>query len=177
MAPTRTRGGRRRGPLTRARALERAVAIADREGIAKLSMRRLARDLGVEAMSLYHHVRDKEDILDGMVDLVFAEVELPAGGTEWRTEMRGRATSLRAALVRHPWAVGLMDSRRSPGPATLRHHDAVLAQDRFATSGGATLWLGLAFVIVVVYAPSGLGGLLTRGIARLRGRRQREVAA
>ncbi len=116
----------RRAALDRDRALAAAVTLADAEGIDKLSMRRLARSLDVEAMSLYHHVRNKEDILDGMVDLVFAEIELPAEGGDWVDEMRLRAGSARAALTRHPWAIGLMDSRRSPGPATLRHHDAVI---------------------------------------------------
>jgi AcrR family transcriptional regulator len=89
-------------------------------------MRKLAQSLGVEAMSLYHHVANKTDILDGMVDLVFAEVELPSFDIEWVAAMSNRATSLRAALQRHPWAVTLMDSRTSPGPFTLRHHDAVI---------------------------------------------------
>lgn len=116
----------RREPLDRDRALRAAVELADAEGIEKVSMRRLARGLGVEAMSLYHHVRNKDDILDGMVDAVFAEVELPVEGGDWPAQMRRRADSVRAALLRHPWAIGLMDSRRSPGPATLRHHDAVI---------------------------------------------------
>jgi AcrR family transcriptional regulator len=115
-----------REPLSRERALSTALALADKEGIASLSMRKLALEFGVEAMSLYHHVANKEDILDGMVDLVFAEVELPAYGDEWKPAMRDRARSARAALSRHPWAISIMDSRTSPGPATLRHHDAVI---------------------------------------------------
>ncbi len=91
-----------------------------------MTMRNLAQALGVEAMSLYHHVANKDDILDGMVDLVFAEIELPSGDVDWPTAMRRRARSLRAVFVRHPWAIGLMESRRAPGPATLRHHDAVI---------------------------------------------------
>jgi len=89
-------------------------------------MRRLGEAVGVEAMSLYNHVANKDDLLDGMVDLVFAEIDLPTGRAGWKTAMRRRAVSARAALLRHPWAVGLLDSRSSPGPATLRHHDAVL---------------------------------------------------
>lgn len=89
-------------------------------------MRRLADELGVEAMSLYHHVPNKDAILDGMVDLVFAEIELPSAAMEWRTAMRRRAASVRAVLLRHPWALRLMESRSTPGPATLAHHDAVL---------------------------------------------------
>ncbi|WP_372789530.1 TetR/AcrR family transcriptional regulator C-terminal domain-containing protein [Paraconexibacter sp.] len=121
-----------RDPLSRERALAAAVALADAEGIAALSMRRLARELGVEAMSLYHHVANKSDILDGMVDAVFGEVELPPEGAAWRDAMRRRAASMRTVLARHPWAIGLMDSRTSPGPATLRHHDAVIGCCRTA---------------------------------------------
>jgi AcrR family transcriptional regulator len=119
-------------PLSRQRALSTAVALADAEGLGSLSMRKLAQEVGVEAMSLYHHVANKEDILDGMVDLVFAEIELPSDGTEWKTAMRQRAESARAALTRHPWAISIMDSRSSPGPATLRHHDAVIGSCRNA---------------------------------------------
>jgi AcrR family transcriptional regulator len=90
-------------------------------------MRAVARELGVEAMSLYHHVAHKEALLDGMVDVVFTEFHLPEVGGDWQSEMRRRSTTGREALLRHAWAVGLMDSRTSPGPATLRHHDAVLA--------------------------------------------------
>ena len=81
-------------------------------------------------MALYRHVANKDDLLDGMIDLVFAEIELPAPDLDWRAWMRQRAISVRAALVRHPWAIGLMESRRRPGPATLRHHDAVIGRLR-----------------------------------------------
>jgi len=121
-----------RVPLSRQRALATAVALADADGLGSLSMRRLAQELGVEAMSLYHHVANKEDILDGMVEMVFAEIELPSDGTEWKTAMRQRAESARAALTRHPWAISIMESRSSPGPATLRHHDAVIGSCRRA---------------------------------------------
>jgi AcrR family transcriptional regulator len=114
-----------RAPLTRDRVLSAAVALADRDGVGSLSMRRLARELGVEAMSLYHHVPGKQALLDGMVDLVFGEIELPSGD-DWRAAMRRRAVSARQVLSRHPWAIALMESRRTPGPANLRHHDAVL---------------------------------------------------
>ncbi len=116
-----------RAPLSRERALAKAIELADADGLASLSMRKLAQELGVEAMSLYHHVANKEDILDGMVDLVFAEIELPAEGAPWRSAMRDRAHSARAALGRHSWAISIMDSRKNPGPATLRHHNAVIA--------------------------------------------------
>lgn len=90
-------------------------------------MRKVAQHLGVEAMSLYHHVPNKDAILDGVVDAVFAAIELPDPGTgDWREAIRARASSARSVLSRHSWALGLMDSRRNPGPATLRHHDAVL---------------------------------------------------
>jgi AcrR family transcriptional regulator len=115
-----------RPPLTRERVLQAAVALADREGAGSLRMRRLARELGVEAMSLYHHVPGKQALLDGMVDLVFGEIELPAADGDWKAAMRKRAVSARDALARHPWAISLMESRRTPGPANLRHHDAVL---------------------------------------------------
>ena len=115
-----------RTPLTRQRVLRAAVALADRGGVGALSMRKLAQELGVEAMSLYHHVANKDDILDGIVDVVFGEIELPAGEAGWEAAMRRRSVSAREALRRHPWATGLMESRRTPGPANIRHHDAVL---------------------------------------------------
>ncbi len=116
----------RRAQLTRQRALDAAIALADAGGIDALTMRKLAQTLDVEAMSLYHHVANKDDILDGMVDLVFAEIDLPVADIDWATAMLQRARSLRATLVRHPWAIGIMESRSAPGPATLRHHDAVI---------------------------------------------------
>ena len=115
-----------RTPLTRQRVLAAAVALADRGGVGALSMRKLAQELGVEAMSLYHHVANKDDILDGIVDVVFGEIELPTGEAGWEAAMRRRSVSAREALRRHPWATGLMESRRTPGPANIRHHDAVL---------------------------------------------------
>jgi AcrR family transcriptional regulator len=116
----------RRAPLTRERVLAAAIDLADRDGIASLSMRKLAQELGVEAMSLYHHVASKDAILDGLIDLVFGEIDLPMGEADWKAAMRRRAISAREVLRRHPWATGLMESRSTPGPATLRHHDAVL---------------------------------------------------
>jgi len=122
----------RRVPLNKERVLRAAVAFADKKGIESLSMRKLGEALGVEAMSLYNHVANKDELLDGMVDLVFGEIELPSGGAGWKTAMRRRAISAREALSRHRWAIGLMESRTSPGPATLRHHDAVLGSLRGA---------------------------------------------
>jgi AcrR family transcriptional regulator len=93
-------------------------------------MRKLGQELGVEAMALYHHFANKEDLVDGMVDLVFVEIAPPSSTGDWRTAMRRRATAVRDALLRHRWAVGLMESRRRPGPANLRHHDAVIGSLR-----------------------------------------------
>lgn len=117
---------RARAPLSKERVLLEAVALADESGIGMLTMRRLADRLHVEPMSLYYHVASKDEILDGMVDIVFREVELPSGDVDWILAMRARAASARDALRRHPWAIGRMESRANPGPATLRHHDAVI---------------------------------------------------
>ena len=115
-----------RAPLSRERVLAEAAALADESGIAALTMRRLADRLQVEPMSLYYHVANKDEILDGMVDIVFSEIALPSPDDGWKTAMRDRAASARVALRRHPWAIGRMESRPTPGPATLRHHDAVI---------------------------------------------------
>jgi AcrR family transcriptional regulator len=121
-----TRKAATRNPLSRDRVLRAGVAFADEHGIASLSMRKLGEALGVEAMSLYNHVANKGELLDGMVDLVFGEIDLPATTADWKTAMRQRAISAREVLARHRWAIGLMESRATPGPATLRHHDAVI---------------------------------------------------
>ena len=113
-------------PLSKERVLHAAVALAARDGIESLTMRKLADELGAGAMSLYHYVPNKVELLDGMVDIVFSEIELPSPDDDWRTAMRRRAISTREALNRHRWAVGLMESRTTPGPASLRLHNAVL---------------------------------------------------
>jgi AcrR family transcriptional regulator len=113
-------------PLSRERILAAAIAFADANGIESLTMRKLGEAVGVEAMSLYNHVANKSDLLDGMIDIVFCEVGLPSGHDDWKTAMRQRAISVRAVLSRHRWAVGLMESRSTPGAVTLRHHDAVI---------------------------------------------------
>jgi AcrR family transcriptional regulator len=113
-------------PLTRSDVLRAAVDLADSAGLRAVTMRRLGEVLGIEAMSLYHHVEGKADLLDGMVDAVFGELDTPVAGAPWRTAMRDRAIEVRGALRRHRWAIGLLESRTAPGPATLRHHDAVL---------------------------------------------------
>jgi AcrR family transcriptional regulator len=115
-----------RTPLTRERVLRAAIDLADRGGFGALSMRKVAQGLGVEAMSLYNHVANKDDILDGIVDVVFGEIGLPPTGVGWKVSMRQRAVSAREVLSRHPWAIGLMESRSKPGRATLQHHDAVI---------------------------------------------------
>jgi AcrR family transcriptional regulator len=130
------RGRGSRAGLSREQVLSAAVGYADREGIASLSMRRLGEELGVEAMSLYTYVTGKDDLLDGMVDAVFAEIELPSPRTRWRNAVRRRTVSARAVLRQHPWATPLMNSRSTPGAHTLRHLDAVLGYFR---RGGFTV--------------------------------------
>ena len=125
--PTQTKPSTEpRVPLSKERVLHAAVALADEGGIDSLTMRKLAQSLGVEAMSLYYHVDNKDDILDGMVDVVFDEIVLPPHGDGWKTAMRERAISTRKVLSRHPWATSMMQSRPNPGPALLRHHDWVI---------------------------------------------------
>jgi AcrR family transcriptional regulator len=132
MATQTGRRAGRRARLSRERVLRAAMAVADEGGLEALTMRTIGQRLGVEAMSLYRHVRDKEDTLDGIVDLVFGEIDLPPTGADWKTAMRQRAVSAREALSRHSWAIGLMESRARPGPANMRHHDAVLGTLREA---------------------------------------------
>lgn len=105
--------------------LQAAVALADEAGLDGFSMRGLAQELGVVPMALYKHVANKDDLLDGMVDIVFGEMDPPSAGEDWRSALRRRALSARATLKRHSWAIGLMESRR-PGPANLRHHNATM---------------------------------------------------
>ena len=118
--------------LSRRRVLETAISRADEGGLDALTMRTLAEELGVVPAALYRHVASKDDLIDAMVDVVFTEIRLPAGGSDWATSMRRRAISVLDALTRHRWAIGLMESRRHPGPANLRHHDAVLGKLRSA---------------------------------------------
>ena len=115
-----------RSPLSRERVLETAVTFADRHGLESLSMRKLADELSVAAMSLYYYVPNKVELIDGMIDIVFSEIELPSPEDEWKTAMRKRAVSTREALARHPWAIGEMEGRSTHGPSNLRLHDAVL---------------------------------------------------
>ncbi|MFC4858169.1 TetR/AcrR family transcriptional regulator [Actinophytocola glycyrrhizae] len=139
----------KRAPLSRERVITAAMALADEKGEAGVTMRAVAARLGVEAMSLYNHVAGREDMLDDMVDAVFGEIDLPAPAADWKAAMRDRAASARQALRRHSWAVGLMDSRSSPGPATLRHHDAVLGTLR---AGGFSVAMAAhAFSVIDSY--------------------------
>jgi AcrR family transcriptional regulator len=115
-----------RAHLSRERVLETAVAFADRHGLEALSMRKLGEELGASAMSAYYYFPNKEQLLDGMVDVVFSEIEPPSLELDWKTAMRRRAVSTRDALNRHRWAVGHMEGRTEHGPANLRLHDAVL---------------------------------------------------
>jgi AcrR family transcriptional regulator len=108
------------------------MAIADAKGNSALTMRSLAKELGVKPMAIYHHVANKDAILDGIIDMVFAEIDLPPDDTDWKTAMRQRAVSARSVLARHSWAIPLMESRTNPGPETLRHHDAVVGTMRRA---------------------------------------------
>ncbi|TAJ99341.1 MAG: TetR/AcrR family transcriptional regulator [Chloroflexota bacterium] len=118
--------------LSRRRVLETAISRADQGGLEALTMRTLAEELGVVPAAIYRHIANKDDLIDAMIDVVFAEIRLPSGGADWATSMRRRATSFLEALTRHRWAIGLMESRGNPGPANLRHHDAVLGKLRSA---------------------------------------------
>jgi AcrR family transcriptional regulator len=132
MADTGSVGRQIRPRLSKDRVLRSAVVVADTGGLGALTIRSLAQELGVKPMSVYYHVANKDEILDGLVDIVFSEIELPSIGGDWRSEMRRRAHSARSVLGRHRWAIGLLESRPTPGPATLRHHDVVLGTLRAA---------------------------------------------
>jgi AcrR family transcriptional regulator len=115
-----------RTPLSRDRIAIAAASVADRAGVAAVSMRTVAKELGVEAMSLYHHVPNKESLLDDLANWVFESIELPTVGDDWREALTNRARSARTVLTAHPWALGMMESRPNPGPALLQHHDRLL---------------------------------------------------
>ncbi len=117
----------RRPRVSREQVLDAALELADEGGLASVTMASVGARLGVEAMSLYRHIGNKEEMLDGLVDRVFAEIDVPADARDWRDALRRRAVSAQAALRRHPWAIGLMESRSQPGPQTLGHHDAMVA--------------------------------------------------
>lgn len=115
-----------RTPLTRDRIVEAAMGLADEVGLEVLSMRKLGDRLGVEAMSLYNHVQNKDDLLDGMNDAFSASIEIPAPGDEWRAAMRRRANSAREQFRLHPWALSLVDTRANAGYPTIRYHNAII---------------------------------------------------
>ena len=121
-----------RPALNKARALQAAVALADRDGLGALTMRRLGAELGFEAMALYKHIADKEELLNGMVELVISEIEIPDEGADWKEAMRRRATSARKVLTRHSWAIGLLESGASTGPSTFRYLNAIIGNLRSA---------------------------------------------
>jgi AcrR family transcriptional regulator len=126
-----------------------AIAVADEVGVDSLTMRRLGRHLGVEAMSIYKHVADKDEILNGIVDVVIGEIDLPAADANWRAAMRERATSARRVLVSHPWAVGMMESRATLGPASLTYVDAVIGSLR--AGGFSNAMAAHAFLLLDSY--------------------------
>src|SRR5437763_4833618 len=111
--------------LSTPRVLQAAVVLADQTGLEAFSMRGLAQELGVVPMALYKHVANKDELLDGIVDIVFSEIHAPSADEDWQSALRRRAISAREALQRHRWAIGLMESRH-PGPANLRVHNAVM---------------------------------------------------
>lgn len=131
MAGRAQSGARSRRRLSREVVLRAAIASADAGGLEELTMRTLAETLEVVPMALYRHVADRDDLIDAMVDEVFAEIGVPSGSGDWMSAMRRRAFAVREALSRHRWAVGLMESR-TPGPANLRHHDAMIGRLRAA---------------------------------------------
>ena len=115
-----------REPLSRERILATAVAIADEGGADSISMRRIAQELGVVPMALYKHVANKDELLDGMLDLVVAEIDPPLDGADWKTTMRERILSARRAMLRHPWASKVLESRREPTPAVIAYIDSMM---------------------------------------------------
>jgi AcrR family transcriptional regulator len=132
--------------LTAERVIEGAVGLADRIGTDAMTIRKIADEIDVKPMTIYHHVANKDAIIDGMVDYVFTEIDQPPTDTDWRSAMLVRCHSMRQVLAEHPWAAPLMESRRSPGPATLAHHDAVLGC--FRSAGFSMVLTGHAYAIV-----------------------------
>jgi AcrR family transcriptional regulator len=126
-------------PLSRQRVLGAAIDLADRDGLESVSMRKLAQGLGVDPMSLYNHVRDKDDLLDGIADAIVAEIDMPAAGDDWQATLRATILSARATMLRHPWAARVVESRIQPGPATLRYMEAIFGT---LLDGGFSIELG-----------------------------------
>ena len=136
----------RRAPLSRERVLRAAIRLADDSGIDALTMRRLGQELGVEAMSLYNHVANKDDLLDGIVDLVLGDIDVPPTGTDWKQAMRQRAISAHEVLLAHPWAAVQIMSRYNIGPGMTRYLDATFGRLReggFSVEGALDAWNAL----------------------------------
>jgi AcrR family transcriptional regulator len=131
-------GAKAREALTRERILRAAVELADREGIESLSMRKLAEDLDVVPMALYRHVANKDEMLDGMVDMVVGEIDPPETGLDWKTSMRARILSARRMLLRHPWAAQVIESRSDATPAVIGYFDEMIGLFR---AGGFSIEL------------------------------------
>lgn len=147
-----TMTGSPREPLTTPRVLSAALALVDRHGLAALSMRRLGQELGVEAMSLYNHVANKDEILAGLVDLVLTDIEVPAPGDEWREAMRRRAVSTRTVFLRHPWAIGLLETHyRQSSPRRLGYFDGVLGCLRSAGFSNQLAMRGFTILDAYIY--------------------------
>ncbi len=123
----------RRAPLSRERVLRAAVALADEVGIDAVSMRKLAQELGVVPMALYKHVANKDELLDGMVDVVVAEIDSPTDGLDWKSAVRRRILAARRVLLAHPWASHAIESRRTPTPIVLAYLDSMIGM--FRTGG------------------------------------------
>ena len=138
MATKAEERSRERAPLTRERILGTAVALADGGGVDSISMRRIAQELGVVPMALYKHVANKDELLDGMIDVVVAEIDPPLQGVDWKTAMRERILSARRALLRHGWAAQVIESRAEPTPMVIAYFDSMMGIFR---SGGFSIEL------------------------------------
>ncbi|HEX2196560.1 MAG TPA: TetR/AcrR family transcriptional regulator [Actinomycetota bacterium] len=138
MSVARRKGGpaQPRPPLTRERVLQTAVALADRGGVEAASMRKIAQELGVVPMALYKHVSNKDELLDGMIDVVVGEIDPPSSGVDWKAAVRDRILSARRAFLRHPWASRLVESRAQPTPKVLAYMDSMIGLLR---AGGMSL--------------------------------------
>ena len=147
--PKQKEQAKKREPLSRERIFQAAMDLADEKGIDALSMRNLAQMLGVEAMSLYYHVKNKDDLLDGIADIVVSEIELPSCEDDWKAAMRHRAVSAREVFGRHPWAPLVLDTRPNPGPASLRYYDSMIGC--FRTNGFAIADAAHALALMDAY--------------------------
>jgi AcrR family transcriptional regulator len=123
-------GAQPRAPLSRQRVLQAALALADDGGVEALSMRKLAQEFGVVPMALYKHVANKDELLDGMIDVVVSEIDPPPSGTDWKTAIRRRVLSARSAMLRHPWASRVIESRTNPTPTVLAYMDSMIGMFR-----------------------------------------------